>query len=252
MYKIVQVVQKKTNFNSGAALGSETVPVKVTKMNTLVVFVTYGSGGGTGTVTCSSDIDGSFTQTGITNPNQNDAAHTQANTIFYFVNSLGGQATVTVTWTGVTPNWVSMWVEEISGISPTTNVVGVGNQQATPTTSADATTSTNISPTKASGVLIGFSQETQTITGAPNAGTGFVSDFVDATTAARIEHKTVSSTTALAATFTALDNASHTTYGIWFQDDVPQFFRPQAPTGIYALDEGDGDFPAELVLKRWF
>lgn len=35
-------------------------------------------------------------------------------------------------------------------------------------------------------------------------------------------------------------------------DAGSRYFRQKTQSGIYLLDPGDGDFPAELVLQRWF
>lgn len=100
-----------------------------------------------------------------------------------------------------------------TGASKTT-VASNKQHQATPTTTTDAVSSLTATPPVANSLQYGFSFANHGAA-APAAGTGFTSVSTmwnyGASDVARVERKTLSSTTAVAATFTAGTNTNHLT-----------------------------------------
>jgi hypothetical protein len=98
-------------------------------------------------------------------------------------------------------------IARYSGVDTSVNGVAARQAQAAPGTGTDAVSSTNLTPGSQPGVLVGFGYDDGG-GGAVSAGTGFTSrgtmsnmDTAFGTTS-RVEDKAITSTSAVAATFT--------------------------------------------------
>lgn len=115
----------------------------------------------------------------------------------------------------------SIVLAEYSGIDTTTPFVTgetASQNQATPGTGTDGLSSTNITPGGQPAALIGLSFDI-IAANTPSAGTGFTDrgslwPFGGGAGYARLEDKRLTSTSAVAATFTAANNQRHLTAGI--------------------------------------
>lgn len=137
----------------------------------------------------------------------------------------GGSTTITSTYGSATTARSQILVE-IGGSSgyDSTAVAKVTNNQGTPGTGTDAVTSTNLPVLTAQpALIIAITTNSEGDTTA-TAGTGFTSQGVRTNfsgaipDASRIESKTVTSTSATAATFTAAVNSRHLTTAAAFTE----------------------------------
>lgn len=205
---------------------------------------------------CSATVDsvGGITFTGIVSSpsltwtlldNINDAGNAQR--VAHWVSSVtsAGSITVTPTQSG-NKDARGTTVKEIGGSSGYDSTAGAhhGNQQASPTTTTDATTSGSTPALTAQPALVsGFCMSTGSAT-TPAAGTGFSSDgtgwlFGGGTNYMRGESKRVTATTAVDAKYTAGVNLAHTTL-------VAAFL--EAGAGAAASDPpGGGRIPTALL-----
>lgn len=195
-----------TNLSSivNAVFGSS-----VTAANALLVFVGYGAASArTVALTRGSDV---FTQCGTGIYNGGFSFGLRA---FVCDNAGAGTTAVSCAFSGGggTVDSPAIAAIELSGIALTPNAATPGSaEQDSPGTGANALTSGNTGalsaqPAAVFGICWDFLGGTPT---APTAGTGFtgltpVWEYGTATSAARIEHKRVTATTAVPATYTAV------------------------------------------------
>lgn len=114
-----------------------------------------------------------------------------------------------------------VWLLEISGNTPQIDVA-VANVQATPGTGTDAITSTNLTPTTATSLLLGFTCDVDDNGGTLSVGTGFTNS-VSSLAEVRGEYRQLSSSSAVAATFTHSVNATHLTMALAIKEAAPPF-----------------------------
>lgn len=178
------------------------------------------------------------------------------------IGKLTASGTNAVTYTAVGDDRISVMALEISGLHATTPYTATDrsgfNYQSAPTTSTDAVTSGN-TPTLSSGngILIGLGFDAQSGLGTyPSAGTGFTDHGTGWSGSAqnyRLESKAISSTSAVAATFTAASNVGHHAIAIYLQNgETAPPIRLFSPYPSIYQDQGDQDYKSELVIKRWF
>lgn len=222
---IQQVVQSK-DFTT-TTHGTFTNAITMNVGSTCWVVVTWDITHAT-SVTVSDNINGAYTQIGAT---QTDSTDAQAVAHFYRANVAGSAVTITATFHGLTSlgAFIAIEASEVRGVTTTMTPIGAnaGNQQQTPTTTANAVTSTASTSNTYDSLLAAYSQD---VSGSltPAAGTGFTSEFSDATAQVRIESAIVVATaTSKAATFTAGDNKSHVTVAVWFNAIELPFFGSQ-------------------------
>lgn len=202
-----------------ASAGATTIAVTrngVTAGNLLWCIATFDAGGGLGAPTCADNVSGTWSAkldqaTGLTN--------NQTCFHFYSENSPGGNVTVTVTL-GISASFRSITVVEISGVRSSGSLGGhIGNAQSTPGVSANAVTSTNITPSAQPGILVALSGTDDGTTSPPASGTGFTDNGVTMGVIgmnARVESLRLTSTSAIPATFTASGNVEHVTVAAVF------------------------------------
>lgn len=205
----------------------------VTAGNDLYVFATYSNDTGLWEPTCSDSVNGAY---GAPIASYYDATNGQHLRIFRFKGSASGNPTATVTWP-VNIGYCGAAIMEISGGDGAVALL-VEQLQASPGTGTDGLTSTNRVPAYANGLLVGFTVLTGTTISSPAAGTGFTNvtnGWADgASNISRLEKKTISSTTADGATFTAGSNVHHITVGLFFAD------APTTGPGHPVLSPADG------------
>lgn len=152
-----------------------------------------------------------------------DATHGQRCAHYVSDALVGGSTTITETYSGLCL-FRAIAVKEIGGTSGYDSAAGAhkANQQTAPTTSADATTSTATPAlTSQPALYSAFCMNTES-SSTPAAGTGFTSDGAifsvigGGTALARGESLRVTSTTGIAATFTAGANVNHQTFAAVF------------------------------------
>ena len=147
-------------------------------------------------------------------------------------NCAGGSDTITASISS-SQSIRPLCVIEISGVGATPYDISAGQDQATPTTGTDATTSTNGTSTGQPALVVGFCARVFNNSLTPKVGTGFTDGgavWGGSFGAARVESKRVTATGAQAATFTARDNAHHMTLMFVFDE--------QASSGIIQLVKG--------------
>lgn len=199
--------------------------------STLLVLATHDNTN-SGAMTCQDSVNGS---TGWVGPlvTQLSATSGQKTSLFYRLNCAAGSGvTCTVNYSPSEDARAAIVVEVrgTDGAAP----VRIGNdQEATqgggnPGTGTDAVTSTTLTPGGQPGILVGLSYNTFSVA-VPTAGTGFSSDGAfwaftgfSLPAALRAEHKAISSTSAVAATFTAGNGASaitdHQAFAAYFAE----------------------------------
>lgn len=185
----------------------------------LRVFVRWASSGGT---TVSSISDGTNTYARVSGP-VFDTAGPDAFEIWEAKNTTGGTYTLTVTYDG-SRSYRGVGVARYSGLDVGATAQAVNNKQTNVATTTDAVTSTTLTPASQPGMLWGVCHDSynRTLT----AGTGFTSRGNFANHASvfaskvQVEDIAISSTSAVAATFT-INNAVNrcTTFGIYTLED---------------------------------
>lgn len=143
----------------------------------------------------------------------------------------GGTFTFTATY-GASVPFRSIVVAEVTGRTSTALVAAqcAGQAQATPTTGTDAVSTGNATPQSTASEQVAYTMN-DTSSGVAAAGTGFTSagTFLNDTgDIARIETRARTSTTPVAATFTAAANVAHLSSQIIFDEDT-------GPPPIYAV-----------------
>lgn len=206
---VASVLQEVVADAAGAATSIASPSLTAAGLTYLHAFVSFGDGA-TGTVSSITSVP-SLTWTVIGSVVR-DAGDGQSITQYRSSVTAAGGVVVTANLSGSFSDR-GICVKEIGGSDG--NVVGnAGQLQATPTTTTDATTSGNTgtlteAPALLSGICIASGGA-----GQPAAGTGFTSDgvgwtFGGGTNLMRSESKRVTSTAAVAATFTAAANSAH-------------------------------------------
>lgn len=209
----IAVLQEKSNEDPNFITSTATITVTLTCTggSTLHVWGTGDSTGGGHTMSISDSLNGSYTALDATN----DTVNNQRVDQFVRVGVRAGVNVITLTFSANTVA-KGIWVAEIGQVSPGAATVDVhtGQNQQTPTTTTDATTSGNVANINYPVLVLGFCLNV-TAGQAAAAGTGFTSNktawaWGGANQAARSESKRVVTTGNQAATFTANANVSHT------------------------------------------
>lgn len=170
----------------------------------------------------------------------NDTGNGQKTGMFYMPNSVSGNVALTVTWSAGEFT-KGIWLGEIRGAVKDSSVLAGHNSQLqnTPGTSTDGLTSNTATPSGQPALVFGFSFHE--VGGAPSAGTGFSTGIVAWNSGqfsglgARSESKRITSTSAVAATFTAGANNSHVTLMGIFLEAPPVTFNVQTGNLLYTL-----------------
>jgi hypothetical protein len=139
---------------------------------------------------------------------------TNGQTFSHAISSVTSAGSITVTGNlSASDTFRGGIVKEIGGSSGYDTGSHAAQLQATPTTGTDATTSTNTPSLSAQPALISGACMNTAGVATPAAGTGFASDSsgfgFGGTSAMRSENMRVTSTSAVAATFTAGNNSAH-------------------------------------------
>lgn len=211
--------------NTGSGT-SPTVTIGPVAAGVTLVVVGYwhDPSGTTYTPSCSDTVNGSY---GTKILDIYDSTNQQRMVAFKFLGSASGSPTATVSIaTAEYAAAMAFVVTGSDGAAPTT----IGQTQ-TATTATDNLTSTTLTPTSQPGLLLGLAAITGTVGTGPAAGTGFTSlgtGWVDGGAIARAESKTFSSTSAVAATFTAGTATQHHAIALAFYDTGGP--GPAAPT----------------------
>ena len=122
-------------------------------------------------------------------------------------NQFADPITVTVSWAGG-PNsgesysYPAIWLKEIGGVTTTSFQVALINGQAAPGTATDAITTGNMTPTSQPALISALAGNDNGSTPAPAAGTGYTAGITSWSSTAQSESKRITSTSAVAATFT--------------------------------------------------
>lgn len=201
------------SFDNGNSASGTTLTVSVTYTAGEHVFIrsTRGSLGGTETIT-----DGTNTYTAI-----GSSVTTPGDTITHYecVSTAAGTFTVTQTLSAAAA-FRGIQGLRYTGLANSTSL-HVGQLQSPPPTTTDATTSGNLTPGSQPGILIGWAYDFNG-SGSTAAGTGFTSRATFPTeatangSASRAEDKRLTSTAAVAATFTTPDTTGNVvTSAIW-------------------------------------
>ena len=155
----------------------------------------------------------------------NDATNVQGLAHFVADGVQAGAVTVTATFSATT-DFRALCLKEIGDTSGSDNAASspIQNQQ-TPSTTADLTTSGLATAISQQPILVSGLSFNVLGTSIPSAGTGFTSDaavwnFGGASTTGRTESKRIASTASVAATFTALNNVSHSSACVIFKEKI--------------------------------
>lgn len=236
----------------GATTIAATFDIPVLAGSTIVAYTTNDTGVA-GTASVADNVNGAYPAALQT---LNDAGNASRLQVFVFENAAAGATTVTVTWTG-SVGARGIHIREVIGVPAASVDQSAGQNQATPGLGADAVTS-GATPTLAttSSIALGMCSNSSG-TNTPDVGAGFTSDgdvwsFFGSPHIGRPESRLVTGTTGVAATYTARANDAHQTIVVVLKSTPDSTTRYLRPATRADLDPGDGDFPAELVLKRWF
>lgn len=212
VYSVLNFVEDDYN-DGGAGIGAVTAPTfTVTAGSCLLAWVRHD--GSDTTVSLNDTVGSNDTWTQITAISSGNYRFK----CYRLYNAASGSMSLTATF-GVNINYPAIGVVELSGIATSSAVVGFsGNSQTNPGTSTDGVTSgsTGTLTSQPAGVFA------MTINGqgatAVSAGTGYTSqdsyrawDYGTGTLFGRFEHKRVTATTAVDATFTAGSDTNHQT-----------------------------------------
>lgn len=220
---IVQIRNNADFSGNGTTFAPTASFTTVSLGDAIVVFFTHDYSNGAPTLTCA---DGTNTYTAALDTIQ-DTGDTQKMATFVAVNcAAGSSVTPTVTGTGPSMFGRGIVAVQVTGVATTT--LGANEHksqvQATPTTTTDATSTTNMTPVGAGNnfiVTLSFNSK-GAVAHAPAVGTGFTDQGtfwpISANNKARLESKTVAGTSAVAGTFTAGANEAHLTAGFVFAE----------------------------------
>lgn len=141
--------------------------------------------------------------------------------VFYVLSAAAGTYSVTVT-PGSSATWQQIAVLRYTGLSAYQS--GITNYQNIGSTTTDALTSTNVTPSSQPAALVGVSYNwSAAVATAPTAGTGFTNrgttaDQGGATDCGRFEDKRLTTTSSVATTATATDTFEHFTTALVFTE----------------------------------
>lgn len=210
----------KDQSGSGSSL-AQAYAAPVLAGDTLIVFASCPTGS---TASVSDSVNGAWTS--ATTLHISDGGVNEEVFAFVLPNSLAGTPTVTVTFSPAN-TFISMAIADAGGVRSVSLDQIVGNQQSSPGTGTDAVTSGMTGPLSQSNALvIGFSFDVSLAT-TPAVGTGYSNQgtgwgFGVGSDSARMESKNVSTTAAVAATFTtATGTDHHVTFCIVLLDQGP-------------------------------
>lgn len=162
-----------------------------------------------GGATVSSFSDGTNTYGSVLDA-QNDVTHAQSLAHCVAQNCAAGTPTVTVNFSVSAVNR-GLWIKNITGCATASLDGHSGNKQASPGTGTDAITSGTATNTKHPALISAFCTDSLNQNAVAAAGTGFTSEGAGwnnqygagATNTAIAENKRITTTSAVAATFTA-------------------------------------------------
>lgn len=181
----------------------------------LVAFVWYYAAGGPYTITMSDTAGGNDSWSEVGSGLFSGGNGMRA---FVLLNAAATATTVRATF-GANVAYPAIAVVEVAGIQTSSAVAGQALQtQATPGTGTDGVTSGNTGTLTGQPAAIIAGTVNTTSAATPAAGTGYTSIGVGwdygATSSARFEHKRVTSTSAVAGTFTAGNDSEHQTIAV--------------------------------------
>lgn len=222
---MISLAQEAALTDSGFSVGT-TLAVTLNGVqagSTLVALYTNDTTAGSTASAADNLNTGSYT----TLETVNDTGNGQKTGMLYMPNSVAGNITMTVTWSAGEFT-KGVWLAELRGALQSISVLAGHNSQLqnTPGTSTDGLTSGTATPSGQPALVFGLSFHE--LGAAPSAGSGFTSGTVAwnsgqfAGLGARSESKRITSTSAVAATFTAGANNSHVTLmGIFLEELLP-------------------------------
>lgn len=215
---IVQITNKADILvGTGTTYSPSSAFTTVSAGDSLVTFFTHDYSGGEPTLTCADSAGGTWSAALDV---VRDSGDTQKMVMFVCKNHPGGSSvTPTVTSSSSVPGRAIVCVQE-SGVDTAALGAGEhnGQHQASPTTSTDAVSSGNVTPTGSASLLLALSFDSKAVAAAPAVGTGFTDRGtfwpISGGNEARLESKTLSGTSATPATFTASGNENHLTIAV--------------------------------------
>lgn len=220
-YAFVQKKQNSISGGSSTTVASGNSDTAITAGNALFWIVAYNAASAR-TITMAGNSN-TYTEVG----NFRDTT-TQIGLIWGYAENVNGGTTELTATFNASVSSRSICFAEYSGLRIDGTIYGANEDaegnQATPGTGTDGVTTGNITPGQQPGVLVGFAFDV--IAGnTPNSGTGFTDRggvwvFGGANNFARLEDKRVTSTSAVAATFTATNNQRHLSAAIFLREVV--------------------------------
>lgn len=224
------IVQEVSGTTAGAGT-TEAVTLTVGANRILHVFATWLNTGGV-TAACSDNLNGTYgaaldTITGAT----------QSTAHWAFLGTLGGSTVVTITFSGTTTN-KAIAVKEISGANALQ--VHAAQSQTAPGTGTDAVSSGTATPTSQPALISALTNALTTTPAA--AGTGFTAGTggwsISSVTNSTTESERITSTSAVAATFTAVTGSAvyHTLQAIFTEGTAFLYGRTNNSTATVAID----------------
>ncbi len=220
-FAVVQFAQNST-INGGITSVAATFTNPVTAGNTIIAISNHDSPSAS-TVTLTDNFNsGNY---GAAKATLTATGDEQAN-LFILSNSVAGDSTHKTVTASFSPStdFVGIIIAEVSGLANPSFDTSAGQVQTAPGTGTDAFTSTNLTPKSKNSVLFGYGFAAVSTTHTPNApaiGTGFTLDGTGilwtgapgmGVARATLEHKLLSSTSAVSATFTLATPADSTPY----------------------------------------
>lgn len=159
---------------------------------------------------------------------------------FLFPNTAAGTPVVTVTY-GITALNRGLWINEVRNAAVSPLDGSAGQTQASPGNGTDAITSGTATNTNQPGLILGLSFDDRTVAPvAPAPGTAFIDNGAGWTFAggnqARLESKRITTTTAVAATFTGTTGVVPTTLMVLLDELAPTVAN-YLPPGRRAIEE---------------
>lgn len=263
-YSIVQVAAA-----DGSAAGTTiaaTFASPVTAGNTIVVFCC--AEGASTLSSCADTVNGSY---GSIRTNVNDTTNNECVGVFLFSNSAGGTPTVTVTLSG-SEVFRGILAVEVAGALTSSSSYGGSGGQAQNAAGTDGVTTGNVTPSGQPAGLLAISMSTGSAPPgtAPNLGTGFSNigagtfwTMGSAGAYIRAEHKRLTSTGAVPATFTQTAAVLHAQVAIVVLEaptvgPTPTAFSPtdnatgasRTPTLTITFDENVQAVSGNITIKK--
>lgn len=221
---IVQVRVNSDFSGNGTTFATSASLTTVAAGDAIVVFFTHDYSNGAPTMTCADSAGNTYTAALDVIQSTGD---TQKMATFVAVNCASGSG-VTPTVTGTGPAMFGRGIVAVQVTGVVATALGAnehkGQNQTAPTTTADLTLTTNMTPTGAgNNLIVAHSFNAHGSGGnAPTAGTGFTDQgatwAIGGNNKARTESKIVVGTSGVSGTFTAVFNESHLTSGVVFAE----------------------------------